>query len=200
MLIAINKKMDEKKKQSKSGKKQNVRIEVALPGGVAASVAGNMLIIKGPKGEVTRELKQKNVSVKIDGQKIILETKRFTKKDKKMAYSLTAHAKNMIKGTTQTHEYTLKICAGHFPMTVAVADNKLSVKNFLGEKVPRILPLKEGASVKVDGQLIHITSTSKEIAGQVAAGIEQLTRRPGFDTRVFQDGIYIINKDGKELK
>ena len=200
MLIAINKKMDEKKKQSKPGKKQNVRIEVALPEGVAASVAGNMLTIKGPKGEVTRELKQKNVSVKIDGQKIILETKRFTKKDKKMAYSLTAHAKNMIKGTTQTHEYTLKICAGHFPMTVAVADNKLSVKNFLGEKVPRILPLKEGASVKVDGQLIHITSTSKEIAGQVAAGIEQLTRRPGFDTRVFQDGIYIINKDGKELK
>ena len=192
--------MDEKKKQSKPGKKQNVRIEVALPEGVAASVAGNMLTIKGPKGEVTRELKQKNVSVKIDGQKIILETKRFTKKDKKMAYSLTAHAKNMIKGTTQTHEYTLKICAGHFPMTVAVADNKLSVKNFLGEKVPRILPLKEGASVKVDGQLIHITSTSKEIAGQVAAGIEQLTRRPGFDTRVFQDGIYIINKDGKELK
>ena len=200
MLIAINKKMDEKKKQSKPGKKQNVRIEVALPEGVAASVEGNMLTIKGPKGEVTRELKQKNVSVKIDGQKIILETKRFTKKDKKMAYSLTAHAKNMIKGTTQTHEYTLKICAGHFPMTVAVADNKLSVKNFLGEKVPRILPLKEGASVKVDGQLIHITSTSKEIAGQVAAGIEQLTRRPGFDTRVFQDGIYIINKDGKELK
>ena len=89
--------MAEKKKQSKPGKKQNVRIEVALPEGVAASVAGNILTIKGPKGEVTRELKQKNVSVKIDGQKIILETKRFTKKDKKMAYSLTAHAKNMIK-------------------------------------------------------------------------------------------------------
>ena len=196
----IKLKMDEKKKQSKPGKKQNVRIEVALPEGVAASVAGNILTIKGPKGEVARELKQKNVSVKVDGQKIILETKRFTKKDKKMAYSLTAHAKNMIKGTTQAHEYILKICAGHFPMTVAVADNKLSVKNFLGEKIPRVLPLKEGASVKIDGQLIHITSTSKEIAGQVAAGIEQLTRRPGFDTRVFQDGIYIINKDGKELK
>ena len=196
----IKLKMAEKKKQSKPGKKQNVRIEVALPEGVAASVAGNILTIKGPKGEVARELKQKNVSVKVDGQKIILETKRFTKKDKKMAYSLTAHAKNMIKGTTQTHEYILKICAGHFPMTVAVADNKLSVKNFLGEKIPRVLPLKEGASVKIDGQLIHVTSTSKEIAGQVAAGIEQLTRRPGFDTRVFQDGIYIINKDGKELK
>ena len=200
MLTVINQKMAEKKKTKKSGKKQNISVEVALPEGVSASVVGNILTVKGPKGDVMRELKQKNVSVKVDGQKIVLETKRFTKRDKKMAYSLTAHAKNMIKGTTQTHEYTLKICAGHFPMTVAVADNKLSVKNFLGEKIPRILPLKEGASVKIDGQLIHVTSTSKEIAGQVASGIEQLTRRPGFDTRVFQDGIYIINKDGKELK
>ena len=199
MHIATNK-MAEKKKQKISGKKQNLRIEVALPEGVLASISGKSLIIKGPKGEAKRELKQKNVSVKLEGQKIIFETKRFTKKDKKMAYSLTAHAKNMVKGTTQNHAYTLKICAGHFPMTVAVADNKLSVKNFLGEKVPRVLRLKEGAAVKVDGQFIHVTSASKEIAGQVAADIEQLTRRPGFDTRVFQDGVYIVNKDGKELK
>ena len=199
MHIATDK-MAEKKKQKISGKKQNLRIEVTLPEGVLASISGKSLIIKGPKGEVKRELKQKNVSVKVEGQKIIFETKRFTKKDKKMAYSLTAHAKNMVKGTTQNHAYTLKICAGHFPMTVAVADNKLSVKNFLGEKVPRVLRLKEGAAVKVDGQFIHVTSASKEIAGQVAADIEQLTRRPGFDTRVFQDGVYIVNKDGKELK
>ena len=85
-------------------------------------------------------------------------------------------------------------------MTVTISDNKLHVKNFLGEKVPRVLNLKEGTTVKVDGALIHVTSSSKELAGQVSGDIEQLTRRPGFDTRVFQDGIYIINKDGKELK
>ena len=191
---------ENKKEKAESRKKQNLRVEVVLPEGVAASVAGNILLVKGPKGEVKRELKQKNVSVKVEAQKIIFETKRSTKRDKKMAYSLTAHAKNMIKGTTQTHIYTLKICAGHFPMTVAVADNKLSVKNFLGEKVPRILALKEGATVKVEGNLIHVTSTSKELAGQVSGDIEQLTRRPGFDTRIFQDGCYIISKDGRELK
>ena len=193
-------KINQKPENKESRKKQNLKVEVALPERVSASVSGNVLTIKGPKGEVKREIKQKNVSVKVDGQKIIFETKRFTKRDKKMTYSLIAHAKNMIKGTTQTHIYTLKICAGHFPMTVTVTDNKLSVKNFLGEKIPRVLPLKEGAAVKVDGQLIHVTSTSKELAGQVSADIEQLTRRPGFDSRIFQDGIYITIKDGKELK
>jgi large subunit ribosomal protein L6 len=62
------------------------------------------------------------------------------------------------------------------------------------------LQIKEGATVKVEGDLINVTSTNKETAGQVSADIEQLTRRPGYDKRIFQDGIYIINKDGKELK
>ncbi|MDP6647875.1 MAG: 50S ribosomal protein L6, partial [Candidatus Woesearchaeota archaeon] len=63
-----------------------------------------------------------------------------------------------------------------------------------------VLQIKEGATVKVEGDLINVTSTNKETAGQVSADIEQLTRRPGYDKRIFQDGIYIINKDGKELK
>ena len=85
-------------------------------------------------------------------------------------------------------------------MNVSVSNNKLSVKNFFGEKVPRVLQLKSGVDVKVEGDLIHLTSTNKEDVGQVSADIEQLTRRPGYDTRIFQDGIYIINKDGKHLK
>ena len=92
------------------------------------------------------------------------------------------------------------ICSGHFPMNVNVANNKLTVKNLLGEKVPRVLQLKEGADVKVEGDIIYVTSINKEIAGQVSADIEQLTRRPGYDGRVFQDGIYLINRDGKELR
>ena len=85
-------------------------------------------------------------------------------------------------------------------MNVRITVNKLVIKNFLGEKVPRTLEFKNGVQVKVDGDLIHVVSNSKELAGQVSADIEQLTRRPGYDTRVFQDGCYIISKDGKELK
>ena len=117
-----------------------------------------------------------------------------------MIGTFVAHSNNMIRGSKENHTYTLKICSGHFPMNVSVSDSKLTVKNFLGEKVPRVLKLMEGATIKVDGNMIHITSPSKEIAGQVSADIEQLTRRPGFDTRVFQDGIYLTIKDGKELK
>ncbi len=174
--------------------------EIELPSGVTAGISGKSLLIKGPKGEVKRDIGRHTVKIKLEGSKVTFETERTTKRDKKMLGSLMAHINNMVKGSINPHVYILKICAGHFPMTVSVSDYKLTIKNFLGEKVPRALPLKEGATVKVEGSLIYVTSSNKEIAGQVAADIEQLTRRPGFDSRVFQDGLYIISKDGKELK
>ena len=174
--------------------------EIALPDNVSVSLNKHTLVFKGQKGEVKKEMKQHGISVRIDNKKIIFETERDSKRDKKLLGSLVAHAKNMIRGSSQNHIYILKICSGHFPMNVSVSNNKFVVKNLLGEKVPRVMQLKSGAEVKVEGDLIYVTSTSKEIAGQVSADIEQLTRRPGYDTRIFQDGCYIISKDGKELK
>ena len=180
--------------------KENMIKEIELPANSSASLNGQILTIMGEKGEVKKQLKQRNISISIDGNKIVLGANRTTKENKKILGSLTAHVKNMIKGSSENYNYTLKICSGHFPMNVSISGNKIIVKNFLGEKVPRVMHLKEGADVKADGDLIHVTSTSKELAGQVSDDIEQLTRRPGFDTRIFQDGIYLINKDGKELK
>ena len=180
--------------------RKNITNEIDIPNGISVSVNNQVLLVKGPKGEVKKEMKQHIISIRVNQQKILFESKRNTKEDKKIIGSLVAHFKNMIKGSMENHNYVLKICAGHFPMNVSVSGSKLIVKNFLGEKVPRTLELKNGADVKVEGDLIKVTSASKEIASQISADIEQLTRRPGFDTRIFQDGIYIINKDGKELK
>ena len=181
-------------------KKGKITKIIELPNGTTASMTGRTLLIKGTKDEARREIKQRSISILANDTKIILESKSETKKDKKIIGSLAAHIKNMIRGSAQNHTYVLKVCSGHFPINVSVANKRLIVKNFFGEKVPRELELKNDASVKVEGELIYVTSPNKETAGQVSADIEQLTRRPGYDTRVFQDGIYIVNKDGKELK
>ena len=173
---------------------------IELPDGVNASLNGQILLIKGPKGEVTKTIKQHDISIEVSNKKILLKSDGDTKKIKKMVGTLTAHIKNMIKGSLQNHVYILKICSGHFPMNASVSGDKFIVKNFLGEKVPRTLKLKSNANLRVEGDLVYVTSTNKETAGQISADIEQLTKRPGYDTRIFQDGIYITNKDGKELK
>ncbi len=174
-------------------------MEIKLPENITAQLNRSILALKGPKGDVKRDFSDKNVAIGYKEGTITLKASRFNKVNKKLAKSYAAHIKNMIKGSLEGHKYTLKICSGHFPMNVSVSNGQLIVKNFLGEKVPRILKLKEGAAVKVEGDIIAVESPSKEIAGHVSADIEQLTRRTGYDGRIFQDGIWILTKDDKEI-
>ena len=127
-------------------------------------------------------------------------SKSASKKEKAVVLAYKSHILNSVGGCKKPYVYKLKICSGHFPMNVSVQGREFMVKNFLGEKFPRKLHLKENVDVKVDGEIITVESNYKERAGQTAADIEQLTKIRGRDLRIFQDGIWIINKDGKELK
>ena len=57
----------------------------------------------------------------------------------------------------------------------------------------------KGVDIKIDKAEISVSSVDKELAGQAAANFEILTKIRGRDKRIFQDGIYIINKAGKEI-
>ncbi len=180
--------------------KAGVRDELVLPEGVSASVSGRTVKLKGPNGEASREVTDPAISVSIEGQKAVVASVRGAKKDKTRVESWRAHIANMAKGVTEGHVYKLKVCYTHFPITVTVPGKKLVIKNFLGEKTLKEIELPENVKAKVEGAEIIIESTDKESAGQVAALVEQITRRTNFDTRVFADGIYITMKDGKEIK
>ena len=134
-----------------------------------------------------------------NNQVVFTAVKKFTLRHKRLINTYKAHLKNIFKGVTAGHSYVLKICSGHFPMNVALKGKNLEVKNLFGETIPRVLEIPEGAQVKVEGDKINVTGIDKELVSRCAAGIEQLTRRPGFDKRVFQDGAYIIEKDGRPI-
>lgn len=172
---------------------------LTCPEGVTAKVENRVLSLTGSKGTVTRSFFHPKVILSVEGNKITFSSEKFNKGEKKIMNTFLAHVKNMFKGVTEGHEYKLKICSGHFPMNVSMKGNTFEVKNFIGEAVPRTLTIKEGADVKVNGDIIVVTGIDKEKVAQTAASIETLTRRNGFDRRIFQDGIYIIDKDGKAI-
>lgn len=180
--------------------KEEFKVTVNTPEGCQVSMDANDLVIKGDKGELRREFSNPLVKLELEDNNVVLIAESSNKRTKKLRNTFKAHISNMFKGVKEGHIYKLKICSGHFPMTVSIKNNVLEIKNFIGEKVPRVLKIVDETSVKIDGSEIVVEGIGKEKVGQMAASIEQLTKRPGFDKRIFQDGIYIIEKDGKIIK
>lgn len=180
--------------------KKEIKVEIEIPEGITVEIDGGIVKVKGKVGEVVKKLFNPNIKVSKEGNKIVLKGLKSTKREQKLVNTFRAHIKNMLKGADATYLYKLKICSGHFPMNVSVKDKELIVKNFFGEKIPRVLKIKEGVNVKVEGDIVAVESLDKELAGQVAADIEQLVRRTKYDTRIFQDGIWLVSRDGKEVK
>ena len=179
--------------------KKYFETEIEIPEGCRISIENLQIKVTGPKGEVVRDIKNKLLHSDITDKKIVLYAIDSTKRHKKIITTFVAHIKNLLKGVIEGHVYKLKICSGHFPMTVAVKGDIVEVKNFIGESKLRVLKLKPDVNVKINAPEIVVEGINKEIVSQVAASIEQLTRRPGFDRRIFQDGIYITEKDGKKI-
>ncbi|MBU1201684.1 MAG: 50S ribosomal protein L6 [Nanoarchaeota archaeon] len=171
-----------------------------IPDGIQVTFNKGVALVNGPKGELKKNLFNPQITFKVENNIILISAPNLTKKSKKVVNTFKAHLKNTFKGVVEGHTYKLKVCSGHFPMSVGLKGNTFEIKNFIGEKVPRTVNVLEGTTVKIDGSDVIVESIDKERAGQMAASIEQLTRRPGFDKRIFQDGIYIVEKDGKELK
>lgn len=175
--------------------------EISIPSGVEVSVNGYIVKMKGPKGEITRDLSNPRLVIQKKDNSILVSSpiQKQTKKDKMFINTCVAHINNIIKGVINGYEAKMKICSGHFPMSVAVDNKMFVVKNFLGEKVPRKVDLLEGVIVKVDGDIVKINGCDKEMVGLSASKIEKLCAIRGRDLRTFQDGIWLIEKT-REVK
>lgn len=169
-----------------------------IPEGVQVSFQNGTITVKGSKGELKRTFDDPWLEITTEGNVLKARVKKATKREKTRLYTYLRHINNMMKGVLEPMRYKLKICSGHFPMNVSMSGTTFSIKNFLGEKVPRTLKIKEGVTVKLDGDIVQVESIDIELAGQVAGQLERLTRITNRDLRIFQDGIYIIEKPQKK--
>ena len=168
---------------------------VEIPEEVTASIEGNTVTITGPKGSLSREFVSSRHEILQEGGAIIVRVDIPRRKESALAGTWQAHMNNMVKGVTEGFKYTLKALYSHFPMTLAVKGNQFVVNNYFGERVPRHANILSGVEVKVQNKTeVLVTGIDKEAVGQTAANIERSTTVKKRDRRVFQDGIYLIDK------
>ena len=168
--------------------------EIALPEGFSAAVGGCTVAIKGPKGEAVERFNERIISVRHDGNRLLLEGKKHGKKTNAVLTTTATHIENAIAGFSGDFVYNLSIVYSHFPINTSVKGDIVEIKNFIGEKNPRIARIIKGAAVEIKGKEIVVRSGNKYAAGQTAANLEQATRVRKKDRRVFQDGIFIVEK------
>ena len=174
--------------------RKEINQELEMPEGISCEYTLGSLSCKGNGLEVKRAMKIPGVNVIIHNTKITLHCKKGNKNDYKTIMSNLAHIRNIFNGLNKKYIYHLDICNVHFPMTVKIDKNKFMINNFLGEKTPRTAKIIKGVEVEVKGQKITVQSPDLEAAGQTAANIEKATQIRKRDRRIFQDGIYITEK------
>lgn len=172
---------------------------IDIPSGIEVIIEGDTVTCKGNGNELIRRFDLGALTLSKKDNVITLHHAQGTKREKKLMNTIKSHLENMIHGVQEPYTYVLKICFSHFPITVDIKGDKAIIKNFLGEKVARKAVIPSGVHVEATKTDIILTSPDKELAGQAAANFEQATKIRGRDRRVFQDGIFIISKAGREL-
>ncbi len=172
---------------------------VEIPEGVEVSIEGDdirgyFVTVKGPKGENSKLLKYRDVHVLKEDGKIRVYTETTKSKQRAMVGTFAAHISNLLRGVTEGFQYKLKVLYSHFPIKLRVEGRDVIIENFLGEKHPRRARIFGRCDVKISGNEILVEGVDKEECGQTAANLEQTTRIKNLDVRVFQDGIYIVEK------
>lgn len=190
----------DEKRATGGKKKEGITVEVQAPEGVTLSLSGSTLTATGPQGTLTKKLQSRRVQARQEADKIILSTPTNRKKERALINTERGNVNNMIHGVRDKVTYRLKVLFSHFPMGLKVQGNTFLIDNFLGEKHPRRAVILDGVKVDVKGQDVTVTGIDKDNTAQTAANIEQATKIKNLDPRVFQDGIYLIEKDGKPVK
>jgi len=161
-------------------------IQMIIPEKVDVEVNDALIIVKGPNGAVQRKVNKlisfskKDKELNIDG------------KNRALVGTWEAHIKNMFIGVTNGFTINLKTIHAHFPMSIKVNGDVITIENFLGEKKPRKARRMGDTKVDVKGQLVTLSGPDKEDVGNTYGSLRQATKIKEKDGRVFQDGIYKV--------
>ena len=144
------------------------RMPIAIPAGVTVTIAENNVVsVKGPKGELVRELPVE-MEIKEEEGKIIVTRPNDLKRMKSLHGLTRTLIANMITGVTAGYEKKLEINGVGY--RASKAGKKLTLN--LGYSHPVEMEDPEGIETVLEGQnIIFVRGIDKEKVGQFAAEI-----------------------------
>jgi large subunit ribosomal protein L6 len=149
------------------------KLPIILPAGVTVAFENNTLTVKGPKGELKREVK-KPVVLTINEKEIVVSVEDSADQKQRAFWGLfRGLINNMVVGVSVGFIKKLEINGVGYRANVAGKVLNLS----LGYSHPIVFNLPEGITATVEGNVIAISGIDNELIGNIAYKIRKF-RKP----------------------
>jgi len=142
---------------------------ILIPENVEVKIEGQKVIVKGPKGELSKEIRPE-IKVEIKEGKILVSPQRETKQTKAFWGLTRTLLANAIEGVTVGFEKKLQIEGLGFRANLE--EDNLVLK--VGFTNPIKLKTPEGIRFSIEKNIITVSGIDKELVGQVAAKIRKV--------------------------
>ena len=142
---------------------------ILIPENVEVKIEGQKVMIKGPKGELQREIRPE-IKIETKNNQIFVSPQIETKKTKAFWGLTRALIANMIKGVTEGFEKKLEIVGLGFRALLEGNDLLL----YVGFTQPIKIEAPEGIKFSVEKNIITVSGADLEKVSQIAAKIRKV--------------------------
>ena len=169
---------------------------VAMPSGVSASVEGQTLSVKGPKGSLSMAIMDDLVSYTIEDGQISIKPLTATQRARAAWGMQRTNVQNLVTGVTEGFTKVLEINGVGYRATAQGKNLKLQ----LGYSHDVNYAVPDGVEVKTpDNTTIEISGINKQQVGQVAAEIRRWRKPEPYKGKgIKYRGDFIFRKEGKK--
>jgi len=173
------------------------RLPIEIPAGVTVTADGQLVTVKGPKGELSLAVKSPIEAKVEEGQ--VLVTRPDDERESRSLHGLTRTLiANQIIGVTQGYTKGLEIVGTGY----RVAQKGNSVEFALGFSHPVLVDPPAGISLTVEGNTkLTVSGIDKQAVGEVAANIRKIRKPEPYKGKgVRYAGEIVRRKAGKSGK
>ncbi|MCP9016074.1 MULTISPECIES: 50S ribosomal protein L6 [unclassified Streptococcus] len=170
---------------------------IVLPAGVELTNNDNVVTVKGPKGELTREF-SKDIEIRVEGTEVTLHRPNDSKEMKTIHGTTRALLNNMVIGVSEGFKKELEMRGVGY--RAQLQGNKLVLA--VGKSHPDEVEAPAGITFGLPNPTtIVISGISKEVVGQTAAYVRSLrSPEPYKGKGIRYVGEYVRLKEGKTGK
>lgn len=170
------------------------KMPITVPAGVTVTIEDNHVTVKGPKGELARQIK-KNMKLTMDNGVITVERPDDEKESRSLHGLSRTLINNMIIGVTQGFSKTLEINGVGY----RAAKQGQNINFTLGFSHPVVKEPPAGITFEVPApNKIVVSGADKEVVGAVAADIRTLRPPEPYKGKgIRYEGEHVRRKIGK---